>query len=407
MEDLTNYRLKTIGSWLVAISVIGVFVLPSIEFSSQYPKIEVSDITFIPLFLISIFHFKTDIISFFEKNKWVVITFLILIIVAAFSILFNGRYMVYRDWFEPIKFFKLLSFIFFFYVFIDPVKWKPLIRFVFGAVLIFNFCHYIDLFEFNKIVSPNYTADHHINLFGLNSIGESATKRMFGTLGNPNNNAVMFLIFLIFFIPKSILKVDADLVYTFLAIWAMIACQSRTSIVVLILTLIVFAILYRFNLKSILFYVLTFVGGLIFFQYMGNSYLGSLSSVDVLHSATYGRLEQWIRILHVMPGHWLFGHGVNKEYLELNGIHAESEYFLILFRYGIAGLIALASFWLLLIKKSYDDWKNGYNILLVGTILIFVVVGLTNVPLHSNKLSLMLVLAIGLGLSQIDGREKV
>ena len=407
MEKSSQEKLKLLGNWLVSITLIGVFILPSIEFSSQTPKIEISDLTLLPLFLLSIIYFRGNIISFFSKHKWVCVTFAGLIVIGVFSIVLNGRFLVYRDWFEPLKFFKLLSFLFFFYFYIDLSKWQPFIKMIFLVVVLFNFCHYIDLWNFNTVISPYYSADHHLSLFGLNSIGLPATKRMLGTLGNPNNNAVMFLIFLVFFLPRTFKRKNAVFPLVLISIVGVFACQSRTGFLALIFLLLFYFFGYRFGWKNILIYCFIFVVGQLLFQFMGNTYVGTISNGEVLESVASGRFQQWDKIIASMPGHWFFGHGVNKEYFELNEIHPESEYFLILFRYGVVGVLILISFWIVLIVKCIRNWGSPNNMLLIGTIIIFIIVGIMNAPMHSNKLSLMLVLALGIALARIDERKTV
>ncbi|MBL4862997.1 MAG: O-antigen ligase family protein [Crocinitomicaceae bacterium] len=406
MNGLNSSTLRKYGYWLIVITLIGTFLLPSFCVVPSIPKIEVSDITFPLLFLISVISFKRELVSFIKQHKALVLALSVLIAIAVISIIFNGRIKMYRDWFEPIKFFKLSCFIFFFYLFIDVSKWVSLIKFLFLGLVLFNLFHYFNVFHFNEIIEPYYAAPHHLDFFGLNSIGEPATKRMIGTVGNPNNNAILFLIFLVLFLQKKNSN-KSDIIFSIVAIIGVLACQSRTGFVALLLILIVSFIVKRPSWKIIFSLCLVTIAGFLILELFGNSYIGSLANAVTMESAKAGRYEQWTKIIDAMPGHWVLGHGVNKEYFEEREIYAESEYFLVLFRYGGIGLISLLAIWTTLFFGQIKSIRSSAGMFLLGTIIVFTITGLTNSPLHSTKLSIIFALMVGVSFIQFNGKEKI
>ena len=210
-----------------------------------------------------------------------------------------------------------------------------------------------------------------------------------------------------FALPKKAEKFNVNILLSCLAIIGVLACQSRTGFIALLVLMISYVIYCRIGWKYILLY-----GGLILIgfwtlKFEGNSYLGSLGDSELVTSAKLGRMDQWKAILATMPDHWFLGHGVNKAFFEKNGIHAESEYFLILYRYGIAGLIAFVFFWLSIFIKGIKSKPGRGSVLLFGTLIIAVVTGLTNNPFHSTKLSVFIIFALGVGLSMLNEQKKV
>jgi hypothetical protein len=251
-------------------------------------------------------------------------------------------------------------------------------------------------------VEPYYAPSHHLDRFGLNSLGEPWTKRMLGTIGNPNNNALLFLLFLVYWLPKKRMVTKYDLLFSSLSIVAVFACQSRSGFVILLLIIVGYLFTYRPSNRIKIVLTATVCISFVMFQLFGNIYIASFVNPELLEQARIGRFTQWMRIIESMPGKWLLGHGVNKEYFELNGIIAESEYFLMLFRYGISGLLSLLLFWYFLAKDYLRLSANDARNLLFGCITIFVVAGLVNSPLHVIKLSVLFSFFVGSSLKELS-----
>jgi hypothetical protein len=396
MNGQDNLNWINLGTFLTGLTLVGTLLFPAFEFSSSAPKFEISDLTFPFLLGISLVAFRAELFRFYTTNKPVLVL-LLLALIAVFSILINGRYLEYRDWFEPLKFFKLFCFVFFFYHFTGKSNVQKLFRYSFVILVFFNLLHYLDAFEFNRIIEPFYAPPHHLDFFGLNSIGLPATKRMLGTLGNPNNNAILFVLCLIFFLPR---KQDSksSMILSSLAVIGVIACQSRTGVICLFLVLVLYFIFYKPGRLTVITLSSVFLVCFFAFGYAGNTYLASLGDAGYLREAKIGRLEQWNRIIESMPGYWIMGHGVNKEFFEARGIYAESEYFLALYRYGIAGVLCVMLYWLLLAKKHIQEALSSHGLNLFGCIAVFAVSGITNSPLHVVKLSVLMTFLVGFSL---------
>jgi hypothetical protein len=138
---------------------------------------------------------------------------------------------------------------------------------------------------------------------------------------------------------------------------------------------------------------------------MGNFYLDTLANAEVMQRVGRGRLEQWTKIIELMPGYWLFGHAPNKELFESNAIYSESEYFLILFRYGIIGLLAFLSFWFIWFKnyaiRAHKKYKPALYL-----VITYLVCAFTNNPLQSPKIALFLAIVMAVAILEKNERTE-
>jgi hypothetical protein len=252
MGEVThNSLVHRIAILLLFITIVGTALLPAFNIYHQIPAIEISDVTFPILFTIGLFGLKSDLIRTIQQEKQIVIAFGVFLFFVIFSMVWNSRLGVMRDWFEFLKYFKF----FFFFILTVSIcsihSLRKLLVSVFIVVFLFNILHYFNLFNFNDIIEPFYSPPHHLDFFGLNSIGEPATKRALGTLGNPNTNGILFLLFVILFLPRK--KTINWLGYTvlFLAILGLFMCQTRTGTLAYVLVLLTYFITMKSNLKTI------------------------------------------------------------------------------------------------------------------------------------------------------------
>jgi hypothetical protein len=95
----------------------------------------------------------------------------------------------------------------------------------------FNVFQYFNIFDFNTLIEPLYADSEQLgNAYFVSYTGEF-TRRLLGTLGNPNNNAIVLAVFALHYAfdwksPKS--KVLFSI-----AIALLLMCQSRTIILAL------------------------------------------------------------------------------------------------------------------------------------------------------------------------------
>ncbi|MBB78301.1 MAG: hypothetical protein CL844_04800 [Crocinitomicaceae bacterium] len=404
---MNGQNVNIIGFCTLILTLFGTILFPPITVFSSFPKVEISDVTFILLTIHSLLFNFHKLVDTFIKYKIGFLFFLVWILVASISIIFNERFFEYRDWFEPIKYFKLFLILLYSLIYFKgrlPYIHKA-IKIIFFLVLIFNFLHYFNVLFFNDYVEIFYAPKHHLDFFGINSIGEPSTRRMLGTLGNPNNNAILFLLFVIYFLTIVGSKIGENHIYVSISSIFVLACQSRTGFVTLLIIFSAYFIIQKTNWRQILFYIITITLGYIFLYFSGNIYIDSIVDFSLLESAKRGRFEQWGLIFNEMPGNWIMGHGVNKALLEEKNIYSESEYMLILFRYGIIGLFSYLLICFSILKTSLSSLISRGGMMMLGVFIILIVTGITNTPFHVVKLSVLIIFIFSISLILIDEKK--
>jgi O-antigen ligase len=338
-------------------------------------------------------------------NLLYVKNFLFLMGIIALSIILNNQWLVVNDWFEIYKVIKwLLVFIVFKELFKQKIN-TTIIDVIFVCLLIFNFLHYHNLFSFNEMVMPLYCGEGsvHLTFFGLNSLGLPGVKRMIGTMGNPNDNAILFLFFMLFYLPEERWK-PKNICFFVLCLIAFLACQSRTSLVAFIMIIIANFFIIRIKwVKALAYTSLIIVVMISFFVIdIGNNYSLTLLDGSALESNSWTyRLELWKQFLGQFLNHPIIGHAPQKNYFYEHKLHFENEYILFLWRYGILGFISLIGFYLIPVKqilKTVRSSEISKNTLLL--IMIFAICGLANVPLSNTTLSLLFFNYLGVFYSQ-------
>lgn len=381
-EISANNFLGLTGIILAGITFFGTVLFPLIPIKDGWPRLDISDVTCVLLSILTIFFFRDRFYKLFQKYKLGVLLFATFIAFVILSIALNDRLSVLRDWFEVIKYFKIILFFLFFNLFFDRKKQLFMLKLVLFLLLIFNLLHYYDVFGFNQSIEIFYAPPHHLDFFGLNSAGEPSTKRALGTMGNPNVNGALFFFFLILFLPKNESQwFKQNTLWVFLAFVGIVISQSRTVFAITIFGILVYLICMRFSWKVWVSLMLLLGISLLLFNISSLSYLGSLAQPKLMQSSGLGRVAQWKIIFNEMTGvtDWIYGNGPRKEFFRSKNIFAESEYVLLIFRYGIIGLLLFYTAIITLFKNNFTK-KNLF--FLFGILAI----GITNTPFHDLKL---------------------
>ena len=205
------------------------------------------------------------------------------------------------------------------------------------ASVIFNLLHFYNVLNFNKIVMPFYCPNpEQLKYFGRNSLGGPATKRILGTMGNPNVNAVFFSFFIVYFMPfLRQTKMHLGKPLFFLAVAMLLFTQSRTGIIAFILVFLGFVFQAKLPWKQVTMYslILLIVALLVYDadQYSMQYVTKAKWSVEQ-NGSVRGRLEVWGKLLKMVADQPVFGYGINKNYFYRNQLYAENEYILMLWR---------------------------------------------------------------------------
>jgi hypothetical protein len=348
----------------------------------------------------------------FIRVDILILALLYLLAVIALSIGKNNQYNDYRNLFELYKVFKLgVLYVFSFFIFRDhrfQDRFCKLLRASFIALAFINFFHLFNLFSINEWFVTLYDYDgRDAATFGLNSLGEPDSRRIIGTMGNPNDNAILFLFFLVCFISRHIVDENRNRKfilsgyewYILTCSILIVLCQSRTGLIVFVGLIIVGLRYSKWSWKQLLYSILILFGVLLMLdvlvQQQAMRYLSNTRVQLEENNSVSSRIEIWKRLITMWKDEPLLGFGPNKDFIYREKIYPENEYIFYLWRYGILGLIGyVLLLWGSLLQRGRAWLDRPMPLLLV---ILFSLTALTNSPITNPKF--VVIFAIGWGLA--------
>lgn len=410
-----NSASSSKSSWvdvvLLSLTFLSILFIPSIKIHNEL---------FLGLdeFLVLLMGLRLLLKRFFWIDQ-LVLVFVLLSCIILSSILLNSNRADYREYLEVHKVLKFVVFyLFSIFVFTNYNNKKGIIYFVsisFIGLLIFNVLHLFNLFYFNEFITILYDTDGRDVLnFGKNSIGGSGPKRIVGTMGNPNINAILFLFFVSFysFLLVESKKVESSWNYFtpntvralfLLSILLVILCQSRTGIVALVIIYLLGLYYRRAKWFEILFEILLIIGffGLsAFLDTIALQYLFNTKPQLQENNSLAVRLKIWGKLINMWTEQPFFGYGPNKAYVYREKLHPENEYVFYLWRYGIQGVVAYLS--ILLVPILYFRSRIKEFTFLIFVVLVVSLVAFMNNPLSNPKISVLFALILGFSVVQFS-----
>lgn len=348
----------------------------------------------------------------FIKVDFLVLALLYLFLVIALSIWRNGQHTDYRNFFELYKVFKLgVMYVFSYFIFREQrfQEWFcNLLRSAFIALAVINILHLFNIFSVNEWFIALYDYDgRDTATFGLNSLGEPDSRRIIGTMGNPNDNAILFLFFLVCFISRHVAdgpKERRHILsgyewYILICSVLIILCQSRTGLIVFAGLVTVGLRYSEWSWKKLLYSVLILVGLLflldVLVQQQAIRYLSNTRIQLQENNSVSSRIEIWERLLSMWKDRPLLGYGPNKDFIYREKIYPENEYIFYLWRYGIMGLLGFVFLVVGDLLQRGRRWLDQPMPLLM--VIVIGVSALTNNPLTNPKF--VVIFAIGWGLA--------
>lgn len=333
-----------------------------------------------------------------------------------FTIFLNGHIGQLNEYFEILKIIKfLLVYQFAVSVFRNQETEKRLMKTVdmlFVVSFAINLFHFFDFFNFTRSVLIYYDPNSiDIDFYGLNSKGHPAAKRIVGTFGNPNDNAVFFLFFLSFYIGRinfTLKRFFSFELFGFIGSGLLIfLTQSRTGIFAMLLLLLVYLIYNRAHLiKSFSSVALLsfFIVLLSLFNEMSTNYIQNTSVEITENNSVRGRLEIWKQLIGEWKEKPVFGYGPNKAYMYTHNIYPENEYIFFLWRFGIIGLLFfMAVIFFPVWNLKRDIFRYKFVLLVVLTVAV---TALTNIPFSNMKFLIIIALVFGYSAKMKERSER-
>lgn len=289
----------------------------------------------------------------------------------------------------------------------------------FGASAFVGILQFLDVPLVNQYISPLYlgTAERQAHLLSL-----IQSSRVYGTAGNPNLFGVLMAMGLVFSLARLLNQERRGffslLLFTLCGV-ALILTLSRTSIVAAVLALLYVVgrklLSGRSQIRTTVVLGLVVVVASATFLYVESLYLRKGNSVyDGFATRLYGlvsfatsddldedlnrRLAHWDRLL--ADGIGAVGVGPTKAVI---GRVADSEYVLVLRRYGLIGLGIYLLFFIAMARSGNRlSWaetgreERALGLALEGTVVVVLFAALTNAVFYSTQVMGVLLIMFGL-----------
>lgn len=232
------------------------------------------------------------------------------------------------------------------------------IRFLFLILSGINIWMMLNLFGSGKWLSEVFTPKTDIMVSNYYEIGSF---RLSGTMRNPNNNAILFGLFLLYFLYTNARKYWKYILFAFVIIFL---TQSRT---VLLITLAILG-MYVLNKNSRKTNMILIPAGLIslvigLFLFRSKNLMSIIDGTAFRSNSWKTRIEHYELLFNSSVSETLLGHGIILDPFSAVGFYFDTEYLSIGYQYGIVGLFiwisAIAALFMMIRKvdrKSTFGW---------------------------------------------------
>lgn len=247
----------------------------------------------------------------------------------------------------------------------------------------------INLMQFINTHLIHYFFEFYNNTSQMDSFERRASytiPRITGLMGNPNNNATLFLFFTGFLLAKYFANPQRRfLILMVFTVIVILFTQSRTIFLTTGIFLLI-TIMVSGN-SLILLFVISI---LTLFTVLDIPYLSLIFKTRELSQtkSVTGRVDEWVVLLDMIKQQPIWGYGGYKEYFYETQTYPESEYILGWFRYGGGYLLTYLSMFIYFnytgIKYILKKIPNGY--LLLGTNLAMTVGSTSNTPFNNPRI---------------------
>lgn len=248
-------------------------------------------------------------------------------------------------------------------------------------------------------------------------VGSRAT----ATMANPNDLGMLLTIgfALSVFTLRLSFPYRINNLFPFVLLLGVVASGSRTAMIASLLVAVIFFYrqkkMGRLSLKNTFYLLaaLAVIAGVVVINaamFSNTAYRLFLSSDDSANSSWIARFTNTVSTLKLIQQSPIFGWGVNKQGFEW-GDNVDNEYILLLYRYGLVGLIVVIGSFAIMWKKSrLVYYQNGtleksYTYFLTAALIAAALFAYAAGIFHAFRLCTLIVLLIGVGAS-VQKREK-
>ena len=257
----------------------------------------------------------------------------------------------------------------------------------------------INPFGLGESLSRLYTEKLEILLSNYHEFGAF---RLSGMMRNPNTNAVLFGLFLIYFLHTNVKKYWPYILMAFVLIFL---TQSRTVMLVVLAVLAIYVLSKNSRKRNLIIIpagIVSLIAGLLLFR---STNLMSIVNGSAFQSNSWtNRIEHYSVLVESGFSELLLGHGIILDPVASVGFYFDSEYLSICYQYGVIGLLIwLGIILLLLFTTMKADRKSTFG----WSLVIFMLgVALTNFNFLNVECATLMMTLVGVWLF-LQGNQKL
>lgn len=401
---------------LILLMCFSAILIPPLKLSDSIPIIRPEFAMSLLVFPL-IIYFKRETLN--SNVKRFLIFYLGFMAIQLFSIFygkyFHGVQTGYKDFVEVIRVGSyLLIVIVLSRVQLGEFDYRKLMWFIlliFFASALIGLFQYFSVLSFDSITAPLYSENRvwHVNT------------RMFGTFVNPNTYGTFISIGILLCVAlmyhEKTISLKFYLFFIFLALfWTLVLTESRTALVTLFTGIVTYVLIYNIYLKgnliasirSIVVFAIIFI---ILFAVMSSALIDRFSTLlTFMEDPSWQmRLFAWYINFNLFLESWLFGFGPAFHQFTPT---VDSDYILILRRYGIVGFTSYCLVYAILIKQAFKnlqltDIYSHFKIFMISSFLIVLVGNITNPLFHEMQFMNFWAVMIGILLSIKEEKIKI
>lgn len=334
------------------------------------------------------------------------------------SIASNARLFVYQDYVEVIMmltcigsaqlFFSIGKSDLLYGRFACAFSWFCVLYVAVNLGQLYDYYAGDDLRWFYSAYAPLHTAD-----VGVVLAERGEFNRYTGLSANPNSHAAVLCLLLLTTVYLA-RQVNWRRYLSAALLLLIVLTQSRTALVAIgvLFTPIVCASAMRARkrLRYVAILVLAAAMSAWLIDRLNLSFVSSIVKESPFEQQTLlTRVERWGPILEMTWASPLFGNAPSQDWFAREGIHADSEYVLVMWRYGLVGLLI---FGCILAFPMATAWRlqakhQGLRQLLVSLTVVVAVLSCTNVTLTDYRACTVYAMVCGLACGRIHALRRV
>lgn len=266
---------------------------------------------------------------------------------------------------------------------------RRIVDVMFLALVFLNLFIAINPFGIGESIQNLYTSSNYTDFVYYH---EPGVFRLSGTQLNPNNNAIVWMCFAVYYL--QFLKRKWALLL--LAIGILFLTQSRTNVIALIACLFIYFLIQfwsKRNMKRLIYVALPILAGALFFI-LKSSYLRALFTGEAFVSKSFLiRLDNYMYLSNFSLFELFIGKGVINKPIDTLGFSLDSEYLGLIFQFGIIGLFCWLALLIGILKRNKDR-----NLQVYLFVLVIIINSFTNLTFLNLQIGVVLIFFLAVSL---------